>query len=79
MDKDNKHLIGEIKEDRIHNILEGYSINGIFVHKSCEEYAKENVGKIVEYELNYDGYRRFGAFNKKFYETAMIVKIMKCC
>ena len=77
MNKDSKPLTGKIKEDIVHNVLEGYSINGIFVHKSCEEYAKENVGKNVEYELNYDGFRRFGAFNKKFYETALIKK-MKC-
>jgi hypothetical protein len=63
---------GIIKEDIVHTILEGYSINGIIVHKDSEELAKNNVGKEVEYELNYDGYRKFGMFSEKFYEKAVI-------
>ena len=63
---------GIIKEDLVYSILEGYSINGITIHKYSEDFAKNNVGQEVEYELNYDGYRASGMFNKKFYEKVII-------
>ena len=64
---------GIVKEDIVNTILEGYSINGIAVHRDSEDCAKDNLGKEVEYELNYDGYRRFGIFSQKFYEKAKII------
>lgn len=63
---------GKIKEDRIDNELYGYSINKIPIHKDSELIAKDNVGKEVKYELNYDGYRKFGMFSEKFYKKAKI-------
>ena len=64
---------GVTKEDVVNTIIEGYSINGIIVHKGSEEIARNNVGKEVEYELNYDGYRKFGMFSERFYEKAIII------
>jgi len=64
---------GIVKKDIVNTILEGYSINNIPVHPDSEYLAKENVGKEVEYELNHDGYREFGMFNKKFYEKVVII------
>ncbi len=64
---------GRVKEDIVHTILEGYSIDGITVHSDSEAKAKENVGKEVEYELTYDGYREFGMFTKEFYKQAIII------
>jgi len=63
---------GIVKEDIVNTILEGYSINGICVHPNSENIAKKNVGKEVEYELNYDGYRKYGMWNEKFYEKVVI-------
>ena len=65
---------GLIKEDKdLGENIEGYSINNIFVHDNSVAFAKENVGKEVEYELNYDGYRPYGAFKKDFYKKAIII------
>jgi hypothetical protein len=64
---------GVVKEDIVHTVLEGYSINGVPVHSDSEELAKQLVGKTVSYELNYDGYRKFGMFTEKFYEKAVIL------
>ncbi len=64
---------GIIREDIVYTILEGYSINGIHVHKDSEQFAAENVGKEVSYELNYDGYRKYGMWKESFYEKALIV------
>ena len=64
---------GIIKEDMELTILQGYIINDIPVHPDSEEFAKNNLGKKVEYELNYDGYRQFGMFTKDFYKKAKII------
>lgn len=64
---------GIIQEDVVNTILEGYSINGIHVHKKSESFAEKNVGSEVEYELNYDGYRKHSAFTKRFFEKAFIL------
>jgi hypothetical protein len=63
---------GIIKEDVVNTTLEGYSINGVHVHKKSEKFAEANIGKEVEYELNYDGYRQHSAFTKRFFEKAII-------
>jgi hypothetical protein len=63
---------GIVKEDIVHTIKEGYSVNGIPVHKDSEELASKNVGKEMWYELNYDGYREFGMFTKDFYKQAVL-------
>lgn len=66
-------MTGFVKEDIEHTILVGYSINGIPVHEKSESIAKERIGQRVSYELNYDGYRKFGMFNENFYEKAVIL------
>ena len=69
-------MFGIVKEDSEHDIVEGYSIDGIPVHKESEPMAQANVGKEVQYELNYDGYRPFGAFTKEFYKQAKIISVV---
>jgi hypothetical protein len=65
---------GIVKEDYINGTFDGYTIDGIPVNKSSEAIAKENIGKEVEYEINYNGYRPHGMFNKEIYKKAKIIK-----
>lgn len=69
-------MFGVVKEDCEHDIVEGYSINGIPVHKESETIAENNIGKEVQYELNFDGYRSFGAFTREFYKKAKIISVV---
>lgn len=65
---------GIIKEDRdISEEVIGYSINDVVVHRDSEAFAEKNIGKEIEYNLNFDGYRQFGAFKKEFYKKAIII------
>lgn len=59
---------GIIQEDINFGTLIGYLINGMVVPRSYEQIAKENVGKNVQYEVSYEGYRKYGMFTKEFYK-----------